>query len=140
MKERRFRMQKFKALKEKKEFKFNGPDPAQLETFPNPGVSEVTLICKEFTSHCPITSQPDYAVITILYEPNNLCLESKSLKLYLGGFRNWGAFAEQLSVTISKDLCSVLQCPVVVEVDQASRGGIEIQAIAKEGADDKVCF
>ena len=136
-------MKKFKALKVKREFSFSGPDPSLLETFPNPGVGEVTLTCKEFTSLCPITNQPDYAVVTIMYIPYKLCLESKSLKLYLGGYRNWGTFAEALSVKISNDLLAVLNSPVVVQVSQASRGGIEIQAKTtgtKEETDDKVRF
>ena len=121
-------MKKFEALKEKREYHFNEPYPELLETFPNPGVKSVTLTCKEFTSLCPITGQPDYAIVTIFYVPEQLCLESKSLKLYLGGYRNWGAFAEALSVKICKDLNEALNCHVEVRVDQASRGGIEIHA------------
>ncbi len=120
---------KFKALKVKREFEFEKPNPTLLETFKNPGVGEVTLTCKEFTSLCPITGQPDYAVVTIYYIPEELCLESKSLKLYLGSYRNWGAFAEDLSVSIGIALSKVLNCLVEVLVEQASRGGIEIQTM-----------
>jgi 7-cyano-7-deazaguanine reductase len=126
-------MMKFKALEEKREFSFTKPDPGVLETFPNPGAEEVTLTCKEFTSLCPVTGQPDYAIIVIHYTPDKVCVESKSLKLYLGGYRNWGAFAESLSVRIAEDLYLLLECPVKVYVKQASRGGIEITAFTHKG-------
>ena len=70
---------------------------AGLETFPNPGVSRVEMRSDELTAVCPITGQPDMYVATIAYAPKGLCLESKSLKLYLSHFRNEGAFCEALA-------------------------------------------
>src|SRR6266511_3327949 len=59
-----------------------------LETFENPGVARVELASDELTAVCPITGQPDMYLATIEYEPGPLCLESKSLKLYLASYRN----------------------------------------------------
>src|SRR5438270_402790 len=66
---------------------------AGLEPFPNPGVTEVEMTSDELTAVCPITAQPDFYVARIAYRPDALCLESKSLKLYLARFRNEGAGA-----------------------------------------------
>src|ERR671932_789473 len=69
----------------------------QLETFPNPHVGrdyEINMECPEFTCICPRTGQPDFATIRIRYVPDQLCVELKSLKLYLWSFRNEGAFHE----------------------------------------------
>ena len=73
---------------------------AGLETFENPGVSHVEMTSDELTAVCPITGQPDLYEVTIEYWPDRLCLESKSLKLYLAGYRNEGAFCEALAVRI----------------------------------------
>ena len=71
---------------------------AGLETFPNPGVAHVELESDELVAVCPITGQADMYVATIEFEPDTLCLESKSLKLYLASFRNEGVFCEALAV------------------------------------------
>ena len=71
---------------------------AGLESFPNPGVSVVEMESDELTAMCPITGQPDMYLATIEYAPQALCIESKSLKLYLNGYRNEGAFCEALTV------------------------------------------
>ena len=87
----------------------------------------------ELTAVCPITSQPDLYVATIEYSPGALCLESKSLKLYLSGFRNDGHFCEALAVTIRNDVAEALELPaekVRVTLKQKSRGGITIAATA----------
>ena len=68
---------------------------AGLETFPNPGVSHVEMTSDELTAVCPVTGQPDLYVATIEFWPQDLCIESKSLKLYLSEFRNEGAFARR---------------------------------------------
>ena len=73
---------------------------AGLETFPNPGVRRVGLTSDELTAMCPVTGQPDLYTATIEYRPGELCLESKSLKLYLMQFRNEGDFCEALAVRI----------------------------------------
>jgi 7-cyano-7-deazaguanine reductase len=106
---------------------------AGLETFENPGVSEVEMQSDELTAVCPITGQPDLYVATITYQPERLCLESKSLKLYLAGFRNEGAFCEALAVRIRNDVAEALELPgerVQVMLEQKARGGITITATA----------
>ena len=76
-----------------------------LEVFPNhaPGKIEVALHCTEFTCICPMTGQPDYAHIDIVYTPGKFVVESKSMKLYLETFRNVGVFHEHVAVDIGKD-------------------------------------
>jgi 7-cyano-7-deazaguanine reductase len=80
---------------------------------------------------CPVTNQPDMYVATIEYEPDALCIESKSLKLYLASFRNEGAFCEALAVRIRDDTARALELPaekVRVTLRQKARGGITIVA------------
>ena len=104
---------------------------AGLETFENPGVSHVEMTSDELTAVCPITGQPDLYVATIEYWPDRLCLESKSLKLYLAGYRNEGAFCEALAVKIRDDIASALELPpdkARVTLRQKARGGIAIVA------------
>jgi len=87
----------------------------------------------ELTAICPITAQPDMYVARIAYTPGALCLESKSLKLYLARFRNEGAFAEALAVRIKDDVASALEVDrsaVTVTLTQKARGGITIVATA----------
>jgi 7-cyano-7-deazaguanine reductase len=104
---------------------------AGLETFANPGVSQVEMTSDELTAVCPITGQPDLYVATIEYWPRDLCIESKSLQLYLSGFRNEGHFCEALAVRIRDDVAEVLELPqdkVRVTLRQKARGGITITA------------
>ena len=104
---------------------------AGLETFENPGVARVELTSDELVAVCPITSHPDMYVATIEYEPDRLCLESKSLKLYLASFRNEGAFCEALAVRIRDDVAAALELGaerVTVTLEQKARGGITIVA------------
>lgn len=104
---------------------------AGLETFPNPGVAHVEMTSDELTAVCPITGQPDLYVATIAYEPVGLCLESKSVKLYLARFRNEGHFCEALAVRIRDDVAASLEVPaerVRVTLRQKARGGITITA------------
>jgi 7-cyano-7-deazaguanine reductase len=106
---------------------------AGLETFANPGVARVELESDELTAVCPITGQPDLYTARIECEPDGLCLESKSLKLYLNSFRNEGAFAEALAVRIRDDVAAALELPVArvrVTLVQKARGGITITAQA----------
>src|SRR5438309_9477416 len=77
---------------------------AGLETFANPGVSRVEMTSDELTAVCPVTRQPDLYVATIEFWPLALCIESKSLKLYLNGFRNEEHFCEALAVKIRDDV------------------------------------
>src|SRR5262245_25331801 len=104
---------------------------AGLETFANPGVEQVELESDELTSVCPITGQPDLYRVTIACRPDRLCLESKSLKLYLNGFRNEGVFCEALAVRIRDDVAAALELEparVNVRLEQKARGGITITA------------
>jgi len=104
---------------------------AGLETFANPGVSQVELASDELTAVCPVTGQPDLYVATIEYWPQALCVESKSLKLYLSGYRNDGHFCEALAVKIRDDVAEALELPtdkVRVTLKQKARGGISITA------------
>jgi 7-cyano-7-deazaguanine reductase len=83
------------------------PQDALLERVPNPQAGVIYLVrftAPEFTSLCPITGQPDFAHLVIDYVPGDWLVESKSLKLYLGSFRNHGAFHEDCTITIAKRL------------------------------------
>ena len=88
------------------------PDAAELERVPNPHADTLYVArftVPEFTSLCPVTGQPDFAHLVIDYVPDKWLVESKSLKLYLGSFRNYGAFHEDCTVAIGKRLNSLLQ-------------------------------
>jgi 7-cyano-7-deazaguanine reductase len=87
------------------------PDAAVLEALPNPHPDSLYLVrftCPEFTSLCPVTEQPDFAHLVIDYAPQGAIVESKSLKLYLGAFRNHGAFHEDCTLAIGKRLIETL--------------------------------
>jgi 7-cyano-7-deazaguanine reductase len=106
---------------------------AGLETFPNPGVELVEMTSDELSAICPITSQPDLYTATIEYRPDALCIESKSLKLYLARFRNEGHFCEALAVRIRDDVAEATELApenVRVTLRQKARGGITIVATA----------
>jgi 7-cyano-7-deazaguanine reductase len=102
-----------------------------LETFANPGASHVEMTSDELAAVCPVTGQPDLYTATIEYWPAALCIESKSLKLYLNGYRNEGHFCEALTVKIRNDVAEALELPpdkVRVTLKQKARGGITITA------------
>ena len=102
-----------------------------LQTFANPGVSQVEMTSDELAAVCPVTGQPDLYVATIEYRAQALCLESKSLKLYLVGFRDEPRFCEALAVRIRDDVAEALELPadeVKVTLRQKARGGISITA------------
>lgn len=85
---------------------------ATLETFANQYAGreyEIEIECPEFTSVCPITGQPDFGTITIRYVPDRLCIELKSLKLYLFGYRNHGVFYEHVVNLILDDVVAATQ-------------------------------
>ena len=106
-----------------------------LETFPNPKPErdyEIRFECPEFTCLCPRTGQPDFATIRIRYVPDRLCVELKSLKLYLWSFRNEGAFHEAVTNRILDDLVSALAPrKMTVEGDFLVRGGIHTVVVAE---------
>ena len=88
------------------------PEAAKIETVPNPHPGTLYLVrftCPEFTSLCPVTGQPDFAHLVIDYVPEAALVESKSLKLYLGSFRNHGAFNEDCTLAIAKRLIAELE-------------------------------
>jgi 7-cyano-7-deazaguanine reductase len=104
---------------------------AGLETFPSPGVTHVQMTSDELVAVCPITGQPDFYTAAIEYWPEKLCLESKSVKLYLATYRNEGVFCEALAVQIRDDVAGALELPaekVRVSLTQKARGGITIVA------------
>ena len=106
----------------------------QLETFPNPKPArdyEIRFECPEFTCLCPMTGQPDFATIRIRYVPDRLCVELKSLKLYLWSYRNEGAFHEAVTNRILDDLVEVVRPrEMMVEGDFLVRGGIHTTVTA----------
>ena len=112
-------------------------DPTLLETFKNQHPDNdywVQFNCPEFTTLCPITGQPDFAEIKILYMPGERMVESKSLKLYLFSFRNHGDFHEDCVNVIMKDLIRLMD-PKYIEVVGLflPRGGISIYPYANYG-------
>lgn len=104
-----------------------------FDTFPAPpNVTRVVMESDEFTSVCPITGQPDWYNISIDYIPDKLCLESKTLKLYLQKFRNDGIFGETLTGHIADEIFEALKPhQVIVTLLQKPRGGISITSTAE---------
>ena len=111
----------------------SSPEEAVLETFESPSKRdyEVTFSTQEFTSHCPVTGQPDFAEIIIRYTPDRRCIESKSLKQYLGAYRNQAVFAEGITNRILDDLVRAISPRRAMVVgDFFPRGGIGIRVEA----------
>lgn len=112
-----------------------------LEVFPNKYPKRdylITFDCPEFTSVCPVTGQPDFGKIVIEYIPDQYCIESKSLKLYLGSYRNEGSFAEQIVNRVLED--AVAACrprSMLVRGEFTARGGIAIKVEAAHTADEE---
>jgi len=113
------------------------PDVAQLDRVPN-AHPDTTYVARftmpEFTLMCPVTGQPDFAIIVIDYVPNRWLVESKSLKLYLNSFRNHGAFHEQSTVAIGKRLVALLK-PRYLRIGGYfhPRGGMPIDVFWQSG-------
>lgn len=114
------------------------PDHARLEVFANTHPDrdyEIGFDCPEFTALCPITGQPDFGQITIVYIPDRYCLESKALKLYLGSFRNHGTFHEAVVNRIRDDIVKVVAPRrLTVTGNFRPRGGISIRVTATYAA------
>ncbi|EFO32664.1 7-cyano-7-deazaguanine reductase [Roseibium sp. TrichSKD4] len=113
------------------------PEDAVLEKVPNPQAGTgymVRFVAPEFTSLCPITSAPDFAHLVIDYVPRDFLVESKSLKLFLGSFRNHGAFHEDCTVSIGKRLVDLLD-PQWLRIGGYwyPRGGIPIDVFYQTG-------
>lgn len=107
----------------------------ELDTFPRPEhVTLVRFTSDELTSFCPVTEQPDFNTVEIEYRPRDLCVESKSLKLYLWSFREERIFGEGLASTIAADLVRALEphsCRVTLV--QNIRGGMQLTTVAQIG-------
>ncbi len=113
------------------------PDGAHLETVPNPHMDTDYLVrftCPEFTALCPVTNQPDFAHLVIDYAPNDVLVESKSLKLFLASFRNHGAFHEDCTIFIGKRIVSAVS-PKWLRIGGYwyPRGGIPIDVFWQSG-------
>jgi 7-cyano-7-deazaguanine reductase len=114
------------------------PDSTTLDRATNPQADTnyvVRFTAPEFTSICPVTGQPDFAHLVIDYAPNKWLVESKSLKLYLMSFRNHGAFHEDCTVRIGKDLVGVIK-PIWLRIGGYwfPRGGMPIDVFWQSGA------
>jgi len=116
------------------------PSGEILEVFPNKFPQRdylITFDCPEFTSICPVTSQPDFGKVTIEYVPADFCIESKSLKLYLGAYRNQGAFAEQIVNQVLDDCVNACKPhTMIVTGNFTARGGITIKVEAAYNDDE----
>jgi 7-cyano-7-deazaguanine reductase len=113
------------------------PEASILERVPNPHVDSnyvTRFTAPEFTSMCPVTGQPDFAHLVIDFVPNRWLVESKSLKLYLASFRNHGAFHEDCTVRIGKDIAGLLK-PRWLRIGGYwfPRGGIPIDVFWQTG-------
>jgi len=110
----------------------------ELETFPNPRPGrdyEISMECLEFTCVCPRTGQPDFATIRIRFVPDQLCIELKSLKLYLWSFRDEGAFHEDVINRILDDLVRACRPKSMTVIgDFNIRGGIHTTITASHTA------
>ncbi len=110
----------------------------KLATFPNPEPTRDYVVrheCPEFTSLCPVTGQPDFATISVTYCPDRLCVELKSLKLYLWAFRDEGHYFEQVVNQILDDLVRACLPRWMTVVGRFNvRGGISSVVAARHGA------
>jgi 7-cyano-7-deazaguanine reductase len=109
------------------------PSRDQLETFANQFPArdyQIEIICPEFTSMCPKTGQPDFGRLTFRYVADRLCVELKSLKLYLQAFRNEGIYYENVTNRILDDLVAVLRPRRMTLVAEFTpRGGISSRIV-----------
>jgi 7-cyano-7-deazaguanine reductase len=114
------------------------PDPTLLDTFESPTKDPFLIehVNEEFTSVCPITGHPDFGRVTLRYEPDQVCVELKSLKLYYQSFRNEGAFYEAVTNQMRDDLADCLK-PRWLEIvtEWKGRGGIRSRITATAGED-----
>jgi 7-cyano-7-deazaguanine reductase len=113
----------------------------QLDTFPNPKRERdyhIAFECPEFTCLCPITGQPDFATIVINYVPDALCVELKSLKLYLWSYRDEGAFHEAVTNRICDDIvAAIAPRSITVTGKFWVRGGITTTVTVEHAAPDR---
>lgn len=137
------------AEKNRKLYSYNEPNSDLLETFSvpkrtqkpfssrdkkkcfTPASFSVTVETDEFTALCPLTGQPDYGTLKITYSPRYKCLESKSFKLYLMGYRQFGCFHESIVARVAQDLVNALD-PDFLQVTGVfkARGGVSFTPTA----------
>ena len=120
--------------------KFDKPDYRILQTFEAPdGMCVVAFQTDEMTALCPLTGQPDWYSVQVSYMPAEKCVESKSVKLYFGSFRDTGAFIETIAKTIVDDwLEACAPCWVKVDITMKPRGGVAMNVV-REGGDFTPC-
>jgi len=110
----------------------------QLVTFPNPAPGREYVIrheCPEYTALCPVTGQPDFGTIVVVYAPDRLCIELKSLKLYLWAFRDEGHYFEQVTNRILDDLVQACRPRWMTVIGRFNvRGGIGTTVVARHPA------
>ena len=110
----------------------------ELATFPNPSPRREYVIrheCPEYTALCPVTGQPDFGIIEVIYAPGKLCIELKSLKLYLWAFRDEGHFFEQVTNRILDDLVRACQPRWMTVIGRFNvRGGIGTTVVVRHPA------
>ena len=108
-----------------------------LETFPSPAnVTVVRFTSEELTAFCPVTHQPDFYEFELEFRPDKLCIESKSLKLFLWSYREERCFAEQLAGEIAQQVMNTIApkyCKVTLR--QQVRGGLQLTAVAEVGGE-----
>ncbi|MBS0197082.1 MAG: NADPH-dependent 7-cyano-7-deazaguanine reductase QueF [Planctomycetes bacterium] len=117
------------------------PDAKLLEVFPTPSDTPFVIehVAEEFTSVCPVTGHPDFGTVTLRFEPRGakaggVCVELKSLKLYLQSFRNEGIYYEAVTNAIRDDLAAAMKPAwLVVKTDWKGRGGIRSVIRATSG-------
>jgi len=117
------------------------PDPSQLEAFPTPSDHPFVIehVADEFTSVCPVTGHPDFGTVTFRFQPRGgkdggVCVELKSLKLYLQSFRNAGIYYEAVTNKIRDDVATLMKPTwLLVRTDWKGRGGIRSVIRAEYG-------
>ena len=112
----------------------------EIETFPNPNTGHnytIQHIQEEFTSTCPMTGHPDYATVVFSYAPDKICVELKSMKLYLHSYRNKGIFFEAATNKIFEDLYQAVQPKWArLETIWRGRGGIRSNVVIENAQED----
>ena len=107
----------------------------KLATFPNPARGRdyvIRHVCPEYTAVCPMTGQPDFGTIVVIYRPDRTCIELKSLKLYLWSFRDEGHFFEQATHQILDDLVRATRPRRMTVIGRFNvRGGIRTTVVAR---------
>ena len=113
-----------------------------VECFPAPpNCATVKFSSEELASVCPVTEQPDLSTVVIEYAPDELCVESKSLKLFLWSFRLRPIFAEALACAIAEEIAETAAPRWVnVTITQRPRGGIELQATSSIPSNDDAAY